>query len=166
MKAVFLFCLTLATAAFADDVAQAVPSLMIASKDVLLFLGFIAIALGILGSGYALSISLGAYAATSPAHRAAAFLPAIMPSSQGLIACGICFYMSEKMTLMPLEAALAGVVCGLPCLFSAIGQAKTAAACIRAINNEQMDRGHALIVTSMPEIYALCGLIGAFFLLA
>ncbi len=135
-----------------------------ATLQVMLFLAFIIIATGILSSGYALSISLSAYAATEPSVRQAAFIPAVMPGSQGLYSFAISFLMIGALGTGtdPVKIALAGVICGLPCLFSAIGQARTAAACIKSINNGQMTQGQALLATGIPELYALTGLAGAF----
>lgn len=132
------------------------------AQQVMLFFGFIAIGIGILSSGWALSISLGAYAACDKEHRASAFIPAVMPGSQGIYSFAISFLMIQNMASMPLQTAFAGVICGLPCLYSAIGQAKTAASCIKAINQGQMDQGQALLATGVPELYALSGLAGAF----
>ena len=66
----------------------------------------------------------------------------------------------------PVRIALAGVICGLPCLFSSVGQARTAAACIKSINNGQMETGQALLATGIPELYALTGLAAAFLVMA
>lgn len=132
------------------------------AQQVMLFLGFFAIGVGILSSGYALSISLGAYAACDREHRSLAFIPAVMPGSQGIYSFAISFLMIQNMAEMPLQVAFAGVICGLPCMFSAIGQAKTAASCIKAISNGEMDQGQALLATGVPELYALSGLAGAF----
>jgi len=129
---------------------------------ILLFISFTAISVGILSSGYALSISLSAYAATEQEHRTAAFIPAIMPGSQGLYSFAISFLMLQGMAEAPIRVALAGVLCGLSCLMSAIGQAKTAASCIKSINNGQMDSGQALIATAVPELSALTGFAAAF----
>ena len=55
------------------------------------------------------------------------------------------------MSRQGFKIALAGVICGLPCLFSAIGQARTAAACIKSINNGQMEQGQALLPRGLGE---------------
>jgi len=135
-----------------------------ATLQIMLFLAFLVIATGILSSGYALSISLSAYAATEPAARQSAFIPAVMPGSQGLYSFAISFLMIGALSsgTDTVKVCLAGVICGLPCLFSAIGQARTAAACIKSINNGQMTQGQALLATGIPELYALTGLAGAF----
>ncbi len=132
------------------------------AHQIMLFVSFAAIGVGILSSGYALSISLGAYAACDKENRGTAFIPAVMPGSQGLYSFAISFLMIQNMADKPLQVAFAGLICGLPCLFSAIGQARTAAACIKSINNGQMDQGQALLATGVPELYALTGLAGAF----
>ena len=132
------------------------------NQQAMLFLSFIAIGVGILSSGYALSISLGAYAACDQEVRSMAFIPAVMPGSQGLYSFAISFLMIQNMGDKPLQVAFAGVLCGLPCFFSAIGQAKTAASCIKAISNKNMDQGQALLATGVPELYALAGLAGGF----
>ena len=134
-------------------------------SQILLFISFIVITIGVLSSGYALSISLSAYAATDKERRGNAFIPAVMPGSQGLYSFAISFLMIQNYVEKPLQVALAGVICGLPCLFSALGQAKTAAACIKSINNDQMDQGQALLATGVPELYALTGLAGAFLIM-
>jgi len=95
-------------------------------------------------------------------NKKSAFVPAIMPGSQGLYSFVINFMMIQALADKPVQVIFAGIVCGLPCLYSAIGQAKTAAACIKSINNEQMNLGEALIATAIPELYALTGLAGAF----
>jgi len=146
---------------FADEGANKVMELGNVHQ-LLLFVAFIAISTGIMSSGYALSISLSAYAATEKENRTAAFIPAIMPASQGLYSFAISFLMLQSMSENPFRVALAGVVCGLPCFFSAIGQARTAAACIKSINNGQMDSGQALVATAVPELYALTGLACGF----
>jgi F0F1-type ATP synthase membrane subunit c/vacuolar-type H+-ATPase subunit K len=135
-----------------------------ATLQLMLFTSFVVIAVGILSSGYALSISLSAYAAAEPTARQSAFIPAVMPGSQGLYSFAIMFLMIQAMNdgKDVVKIALAGVICGLPCLFSAIGQARTAAACIKSINNGQMSQGQALLATGIPELYALTGLAGAF----
>lgn len=131
-------------------------------QQVMLFLGFVAIGVGIMSSGWALAISLGAYAACAKEHRGSAFIPAVMPGSQGIYSFAISFLMIQNMASMPLQVAFAGVICGLPCMYSAIGQAKTAASCIKSISNGQMDQGQALLATGVPELYALSGLAAAF----
>lgn len=134
----------------------------------MLMIGFAFIGIGILSSGYALSISLSAYAACDKDRRGAAFIPAVMPGSQGLYSFAIGFLMIGTYQAgwgdpqVSFKVALAGILCGLPCLFSALGQAKTAAACIKSINNGQMDQGQALLATGVPELYALVGLAGGF----
>jgi F0F1-type ATP synthase membrane subunit c/vacuolar-type H+-ATPase subunit K len=132
------------------------------SNQIMLFAAFAVIGVGILSSGYALSISLSAYAACDKDNRGTAFIPAVMPGSQGLYSFAISFLMIQNLIDKPLQVSFAGLICGLPCLFSAIGQAKTAAACIKSINNGQMDQGQALLATGVPELYALTGLAGAF----
>jgi F0F1-type ATP synthase membrane subunit c/vacuolar-type H+-ATPase subunit K len=134
--------------------------------QVMIVISFIAISLGIMSSGYALSISLGAYAACEEKNRSKAFVPAVLPSSQGLYSFVIFFMMMQQVSEKPIQVIFAGFLCGIPCLFSAIGQAKTAAACIKSINNEQMNIGNAVIATGMPELYALTGLSGAFLFLS
>lgn len=155
--------LLFAPAAFAQNQAVAPASLPV-SQQVMLFLGFIAIGVGILSSGWALSISLSAYAACDRETRGAAFIPSVMPGSQGLYSFAVAFLMIQGVVTGtdPVKVALAGVICGLPCLFSALGQARTAAACIKSINNGQMDQGQALLATGVPELYALAGLAAGF----
>lgn len=135
--------------------------------QVMLFLSFVTIAVGILSSGWALSISLSAYAACDNDARGAAFIPAVMPGSQGLYSFAVSFLMIQNLSAAtdPLRIALAGVLCGLPCLFSSMGQAKTAAACIKSINNGQMQTGQALLATGVPELYALTGLAAGFLIM-
>lgn len=130
--------------------------------QILLFISFCAISVGILSSGYALCISLSAYAGCEKEKRSIAFIPALMPGSQGLYSFAICFIMLQEFSNKPLLTAFAGVICGFPCLLSAIGQARSAAACIKSISNDQMEQGQALLTTGVTELYALCGLAGAF----
>lgn len=155
--------LLFAPAAFAQNQPVS-PASLPTGQQVMLFIGFIAIGVGILSSGYALSISLSAYAACEREARGAAFIPAVMAGSQGLYSFAIAFLMIQGVIggTDPVKVAIAGVICGLPCLFSAIGQAKTGAACIKSINNGQMEQGQALLATGIPELYALTGLAGAF----
>jgi F0F1-type ATP synthase membrane subunit c/vacuolar-type H+-ATPase subunit K len=161
MKRSVSFLLLCTAPVWAQDSASAIAALA-THHQIMLFCAFIAIAVGILSSGYALSISLSAYAACERETRGTAFIPAVMAGSQGLYSFAIAFLMIGNMTEKPFQTALAGVICGLPCLFSSIGQAKTAAACIKSINNGQMDQGQALLATGVPELYALTGLAGAF----
>jgi len=128
----------------------------------LLLVAFFIISLGMFSSAYALSISITAYAASAKENKTAAFIPAIMPASQGIYSFAISFLMLQNMMLVPFKVALASIVCGLPCLVSAICQARTAAACIKAINDGQMDAGQALVATAVPELYALTGLACGF----
>ena len=154
----FLF----APAALAQSAAA--PSSLPTPLPIALVLGFDAIGVGVLSSGWALAISLSAYAACDREARGAAFIPAVMPGSQGLYSFAIAFLMIQGLVggTDPLRVALAGIVCGLPNLFSAYGQARTAAACIKSINNGQMDQGQALLATGVPELYGLAGLAGGF----
>jgi len=131
-------------------------------QNILLLISFVTISIGMLSSGYMLSISLSAYAACEKTARGAAFVPAVMPGSQGLYSFAIAFMMLENLGTKPMQVALAGIICGLPCLYSAYGQAKTAAACIKSISNGHMDLGQALLATGVPELYALTGLAAAF----
>lgn len=133
-------------------------------EQVLLLIGFGAISVGVLSSGIMLSISLSAYAACEKSMRGAAFVPAVMPGSQGLYSFGIAFLMMNNLQegVNPVQIAIAGLVCGIPCLWSAWGQAKTAASCIRSISNGQMDLGQALLAAGVPELYALMGLAAGF----
>ena len=136
---------------------------------IMLTLSFISIGIGIASSGFALPISMSAYAACEPDRRGAAFIPAVMAGSQGLYSFAIAFLMiqalpnawGETSTLFKIIAA--GPLCGIPCFFSAIGQARTAAACIKSINQGTMTTGGSLLAAGMPEFYALVGL-GAGFL--
>ncbi len=150
------------------DTADAAAAAFGFGDRVMLFASFVVIGIGMLSSGYALSISLSAYAACDKDRRGAAFIPAVMPGSQGLYSFAIGFLMIGNVKgafadpVMMFKVTLAGIICGLPCLFSALGQAKTAAACIKSINNGQMDQGQALLATGVPELYALVGLAGGF----
>lgn len=164
-----LLATLIATPAFADGAAVAAEATGTSTGQIIMILlSFIAIGFGLASSGYALSISLSAYAACEQDRRGAAFIPAVMPGSQGLYAFAIAFLMINNVKsqwgdpAMMAKVALAGVVCGIPCLFSAIGQARTAAACIKSINNGQMDQGQALLAAGVPELYALIGLAGGF----
>lgn len=136
-------------------------------QQVLLLISFSTIGIGMLSSGYMLSISLSAYAACEKSMRGAAFVPAVMPGSQGLYSFAIAFLMINgiKDGTTAIQIAMAGIICGIPCLWSAWGQAKTAASCIRSISNGQMDLGQALLAAGVPELYALTGLAGAFLVL-
>jgi len=150
-----------------DEEATIVPLFETADK-VILMLGFALIGVGILSSGYALSISLSAYAACDKDRRNSAFIPAVMPGSQGLYSFAIGFLMIGAYQTgwgdpqVTFKIAMAGILCGLPCLFSSLGQARTAAACIKSINNGQMNQGQALLATGVPELYALVGLAAGF----
>lgn len=158
--------LLFAPAAFAQNAVA--PSSLSATVQIALVLGFATIGVGILSSGAALAISLSAYAACDRERRGAAFIPAVMPGSQGLYSFAIAFLMIQGLVggTDPLKVSLAGILCGLPNLFSAFGQARTAAACIKSINNGQMDLGQALLATGVPELYALAGLAGGFLTLS
>lgn len=142
------------------------------TDKLILMLGFALIGVGILSSGYALSISLSAYAACDKERRNSAFIPAVMPGSQGLYSFAIGFLMIGAYQAgwgdpqVTFKVAMAGILCGLPCLFSSIGQARTAAACIKSINNGQMNQGQALLATGVPELYALVGLAAGFLVMA
>ncbi len=162
---VLFIALLIPTTAFADT--GTVLTQLDSTLQLILFTSYVVIAVGILSSGYALSISLSSYAAAEPSARQSAFIPAVMPGSQGLYSFAIMFLMIQAMNdgKDVLKIALAGVICGLPCLFSAIGQARTAAACIKSINNGQMTQGQALLATGIPELYALTGLAGAFLIM-
>lgn len=161
---ILLVLLTALVPAQAFAQGAVAPASLPAAQQAMLFLSFIAIGVGILSSGYALSISLSAYAACERDTRGSAFIPAVMAGSQGLYSFAIAFLMIQGLNggTDPVKVSLAGVICGLPCLFSSIGQAKTAAACIKSINNGQMEQGQALLATGIPELYALTGLAGAF----
>lgn len=163
-----LFALLASSAALPAFASTEAPALFGTSDKLILMLGFAVIGVGILSSGYALSISLSAYAACDKDRRSSAFIPAVMPGSQGLYSFAIGFLMINNYQAgwgdpaMTFKVAMAGLLCGLPCLFSAIGQARTAAACIKSINNGQMNQGQALLATGVPELYALVGLAGGF----
>jgi F0F1-type ATP synthase membrane subunit c/vacuolar-type H+-ATPase subunit K len=163
LAAIVAMLVTASPALAQDGAKQALTSLDL-STLVMLFLSFIAISIGILSSGYALAISLSAYAACEREARGAAFIPAVMPGSQGLYSFAIAFLMIQNLSsgVDPIRIAFAGLITGLPCLFSAIGQAKVGAACIKSINNGQMETGQALLATGVPELYALAGLAGGF----
>lgn len=150
----------LAWHAAATNVSDALLTLSL-MPQLLVFLGFVAIGLGILSSGYALSTSLQAYVGCDKGRRALAFIPAILPGSQGLYSFFISLLMLENVAAMPLQVALAGIMCGLPCMLSALGQAKTAAACIKAINHGEMGGWQACFLTLLIELYALLGLAAA-----
>jgi len=163
-KNFFIFLSILSLPLYADSTHETLAALDF-SVMYLIAISFVLISVGMLSSAYALTISLSAYAACEEKNRQAAFIPAVMPGSQGLYSFAITFMMIQELETKPLQVVLAGIVCGLPCLLSAIGQAKTAAACIKSINNEQMDLGQALIATGLPEMYALTGLAAAFLVL-
>ncbi|MEY3011575.1 MAG: V-type synthase subunit [Pseudomonadota bacterium] len=158
----------LAAAPALADAPEAAAAAFGFGDKLMLFVSFVVIGVGMLSSGFALSISLSAYAACEKDRRGAAFIPAVMPGSQGLYAFAIGFLMIGNVKsawgdpAMMFKVTLAGIICGLPCLFSALGQARTAAACIKSINNGQMEQGQALLATGVPELYALVGLAGGF----
>jgi len=160
----FMFIWIISMPLYAETVQEALIK-MDMFVQIMLIISFIVISLGMLGSAYALSISLGAYAACEDKNRSKAFVPAVLPSSQGLYSFVILFMMIKQVALIPMQVIFAGLICGLPCFFSAVAQARTAAACIKSINNEQMNVGNAVIATGMPELYALTGLAGAFLFL-
>ena len=164
-KLSFYSVLVVSPALFAEGVTGGLLALS-STHQLMLFVAFITISIGMLSSAYALTISLSAYAACKKELRSNAFIPAVMPGSQGLYSFAISFLMIQNMASKPLEVTFAGVICGLPCLISAIGQARTAAACIRSINNGEMTQGQALLATGVPELYALTGLAGAFLVMA
>jgi len=138
---------------------------MAIEQQLMLFIGFLSISIGMFSSAYALTISLSAYAACDKVHKSSCFIPAVMPGSQGIYSFAIAFLMIQNMSIIPFQVGFAGMLCGLPCFFSAIGQAKTAAACIKSINNGSMDQGQALLATGVPELYALTGLAGGFLMM-
>jgi V/A-type H+-transporting ATPase subunit K len=160
----FMFIWIISMPLYAETVQESLIKMDLYVKTMLI-ISFITISLGMLGSAYALSISLGAYAACEDKNRSKAFVPAVLPSSQGLYSFVILFMMIKQVTETPMQVIFAGLICGLPCFFSAVAQARTAAACIKSINNEQMNVGNAVIATGMPELYALTGLAGAFLFL-
>jgi F0F1-type ATP synthase membrane subunit c/vacuolar-type H+-ATPase subunit K len=164
-KSAFIITSFLAIPLYAETLQESLANLN-TSVHVMIYISFIVISMGMLSSAYALSTSLMAYAACEEKNRNIAFIPAVMPGSQGLYSFAISFMMIRQLGTHPIQVALAGIICGLPCLLSAIGQAKTAAACIKSINNEQMNIGQALLATCLPELYALTGLAGAFIVLA
>ena len=139
---------------------------------ILLMLSFIGIAVGMASSGIALSISMSAYAACDGDRRGQAFVPAVMAGSQGLYSFAIAFLMiqglpgawTEPAGLFKITAA--GALCGIPCLLSSVGQAKTAAACIKSINQGTMSTGQALLAAGLPELYALIGLAAGYLVMA
>lgn len=132
---------------------------------ILLTFSFIIIGAGMFSSSYALCLSLSAYAACDPKYRGAAFIPAVMPGSQGLYSFAITFMMIQNIFDKPIEVIFAGILCGLPCLISAFGQAEVASSCIKSINNGEMNLGQALLATGIPELYALTGLASAFLIM-
>lgn len=127
-----------------------------------LFMGFIAIACGIIGSAYGMAISLSAYAGCEKDRRALAFIPAIMPGTQGIYAVAILCMMTQTMIAAPFHAACAGTICGITSFLSAISQAKIAASCIKAINHGVMEQGQAITTTGIVELYAVLGFAAAF----
>lgn len=157
----FLFFNMLSLPLYADSLQESFLNNSVIIQ-LMLLLSFIVISVGVLSSSYALVISLSAYAACEAKNKKSAFVPAIMPGSQGIYSFVISFMMIQSLSSKPIQVIFAGIICGLPCLYSAIGQAKTAASCIKSINNEQMNLGEALIATAIPELYALTGLAGAF----
>jgi len=161
----FMFIWLISTPLYAESMQVSLMKMNMFTH-IMLIISFIVISLGMLSSAYALSISLEAYAACEEKNRNKAFVPAVLPSSQGLYSFVICFMMMQNITNKPMQVIFAGFICGLPCIVSAIGQARTAAACIKSINNEQMNVGNAVIATGMPELYALTGLSGAFLFLS
>ncbi len=143
-----------------------------ATDLILLMLSFIGIAVGMASSGIALSISMSAYAACDAERRGSAFIPAVMAGSQGLYAFAIAFLMIQALpgawgTPADLfKVTAAGALCGIPCFLSSIGQARTAAACIKSINQGTMDTGQALLAAGVPELYALVGLAAGYLIMA
>lgn len=130
--------------------------------QLLLFIGFVAIACGIVGSAYGMALSLGAYAGCEQDRRSLAFIPAIMPGTQGIYACAILCMMVQTMIHAPFHAACAGIICGIASFLSAISQAKIAASCIKAINLGEMEQGQAITTTGIVELYAVLGFAAAF----
>jgi len=126
---------------------------------------------GLSGAGSAIGLAitgqslLGALK-KNPSCFGAAFIPFVMPSTQGLYGfVGFIMYngaINSSFTVFQGAVVLgAGIAMGIACLISAIQQGKICASGIAAIGGGHNVSSTTLILGAFPEFYAILSLVAA-----
>ena len=126
---------------------------------------------GLSGSGSAIGLAIAGQSLLgalkkNPGCFGAAFIPFVMPSTQGLYGfVGFIMYngmVNSSITVFQGAVVLgAGIGMGLACLISAIQQGKICASGIAAIGGGHNLSSTTLILGAFPEFYAILSLVAA-----
>lgn len=131
---------------------------------------------GLSGAGSAIGLAitgqslLGALK-KNPSCFGTAFIPFVMPSTQGLYGfVGFIMYngaISSSFTVFQGAVVFgAGIAMGIACLISAIQQGKICASGIAAIGGGHNVSSTTLILGAFPEFYAILSLVAAILMLS
>jgi len=137
----------------------------------LAFFGMGMLGLGLSGSAIGLAISGSAVAGVREEKRASALIVSVLPGTQGIYSftVGIIligkFKVANFAAIPPevfLKAFAVTMATGIACLVSGWWQGVVCASGIKAINQDKMSVGNALLLAVLPEFYAILAFSTAF----
>lgn len=129
----------------------------------LAFLGMGMLGLGLSGSAIGLAIAGSAVAGVREEKRASALIVSVLPGTQGIYSFTVGILLMGKFkgafaAIPPetfLKAFAVATVTGIACLVSGWWQGVVCASGIKAINQDKMSVGNALLLAVLPEFYAI-----------
>ncbi|MBN2724053.1 MAG: hypothetical protein JXR95_08300 [Deltaproteobacteria bacterium] len=149
--------------------ASPIEGLQINWNHFLAFLGLGMLGLGLSGSAIGLAIAGSAVAGVREEKRGLALVVSVLPGTQGLYSFAVGFILMGKLkdfAKVPPEVFLkvfaASMVTGIACLMSGWWQGVVCASGIKAINQDKMSVGNALLLAVLPEFYAILAFALAF----
>jgi V/A-type H+-transporting ATPase subunit K len=126
-------------------------------QQFLAYLGLGFLGLGLSGSAIGLAIGGSAVAGMREEKRTQGLLVSVLPGTQGLYSFAVGFLCLTSMNNPDkyLYIFASGVVTGIACLISGWWQGVVCAAGIKAINQDKLNPGIAIMLAVFPEFYAI-----------
>ncbi len=126
-------------------------------SQLLPYLGLGLLGLGLSGSAIGLSVAGSAVTGTKEEKRNSALVVSLLPGTQGLYSFAVGFLCMQKLDNPKYYSTIfaAGLVTGIACLVSGWWQGVVCAAGVKAINQDKMGMGQALLLAVLPEFYAI-----------
>jgi V/A-type H+-transporting ATPase subunit K len=124
--------------------------------EVLAYVGLGLLGLGFSGSAIGLAIAGSAVTGMRAERRNSGVAVSVLPGTQGLYSFAVGFLCFDALEAKRfLVVAACGLVTGVACLFSGWWQGVVCAAGIKAINQDRMAMGQAMLLAVFPEFYAI-----------
>ncbi len=127
--------------------------------QILAYLGFAALGLGLAGSAVGLAIAGSAAAGMREEKRREGIAVSVLPGTQGLYSFAVgflCLGALDQERYLTIFAC--GVLTGIACLMSGWWQGVVCAAGIKSINQDRIGTAQAMLLAVFPEFYAILAL--------